>query len=66
MCCQDTGCGCKNHDHHHKSCGCQGKAQFGHWLWTKAEKIDWLECRLESLQGEVKAYQDRIDALKAE
>ena len=30
------------------------------------EKIAWLNQRLESLQEEVKAYQDRIAALQAE
>jgi hypothetical protein len=35
-------------------------------LWTKAEKITWLEDRLAELNDEVKAYEDRIAALKAE
>ena len=66
MCC-NSNCGCGDkHGHHGKSCDCHKGAQFGHWLWTKAEKITWLEDRLTELKDEVKAYEDRIAALKAE
>lgn len=66
MGCNDNcDCGDK-HNHHGGSCCCQQSAQFGHWLWTKAEKIAWLEEQLENLHEQVKAYEDRIAALKAE
>jgi hypothetical protein len=61
----NCGCGDK-HGHHGGSCGCHQNAQFGRWLWTKAEKIAWLEEQLANLQEEVKAYEERIAALKAE
>jgi hypothetical protein len=35
-------------------------------LWTKAEKIAWLEERLEELKKEAQAYEERIAALQAE
>jgi len=66
MCCGGNNCGCGGHGHHQKSCGCHEGPNFGHWLWTKDEKIAWLEESLEVLQEDVKAYQDRIAALKAE
>jgi hypothetical protein len=67
MCCQnDCKCGCKGHGHHGGSCSCHEGPKFGHWLWTKAEKIAWLEDRLADLQEETKAYEERIAALKAE
>jgi hypothetical protein len=35
-------------------------------LWTRAEKIDWLEQVLEGLREEVQAVEERIGALKGE
>ncbi len=61
----DCECGDK-HGHHGGSCGCHQNAQFGLCLWTKAEKIAWLEEQLANLHEEVKAYEERIAALKAE
>ena len=67
MACQcECGCGCKSKGHHGGSCSCQAGTHFGHWLWTKAEKIAWLEERLEELNKEVQAYEERIVALQTE
>ena len=57
---------CGHRGHHQQSCGCQGHAPYGKWLWTKAEKIEWLEERLASLQEAVKLTEERIAAIQAE
>ena len=61
------GCGGRSHrgGHHGRSCGC-GEHSFGPALWTKDEKIAWLQERLDGLQEQVKAVEERIAALKAE
>mgnify|MGYP003959108769 CR=1 FL=1 len=61
----NCGCGDK-HGHQGGTCGCHEGPQFGRWLWTKAEKIDWLEDQSANLQAQVKTYEERIAALKAE
>jgi 16S rRNA G527 N7-methylase RsmG len=35
-------------------------------LWTRAEKVAWLEQVLEGLREEVQAVEERIEALKGE
>ena len=65
---------CKHEHHKHKGkqctcgchCGCQGQYHAGPTFWTRAEKIAWLEERLEELQAEAKAVQERINELNQE
>ena len=66
MCGGHNQCRCQGHGHKGDSCGCQKHGQFGPNFWTKAEKLEWLEEQLVSLRDEVKAYEDRIEALKNE
>lgn len=66
MCC-DPGShhGGMHRSHHHGgSCGCLPHS--GHRFWTRDEKVAWLEEYLEGLQGEAKAVEERIAAMKEE
>jgi hypothetical protein len=64
---QGGSCGCGEHvTHHGTSCHCEGHARPGPSLWTKTEKIAWLEEYLEGLRGEAKAVEERIAALSEE
>jgi hypothetical protein len=76
MCCcgdkghHDCSCGCGGHSHKggHQgcSCGCGGHSGFGPALWTRDEKVAWLQERLDGLREQAKAVEERIAALKAE
>jgi hypothetical protein len=66
MCGGHQHCCCQGHGHKGGSCSCRKHGQFGPNFWTKAEKLEWLEEQLDSLREEVKAYEDRIEALKNE
>ena len=71
MCCESKGHhGGKHrhrgHHHHRGSCCCGGHSCFGPGLWTRAEKVAWLEDVLEGLREEVQAVEERIAALKGE
>ena len=59
MCCESkSNCGCGGHGQkHHKDscgCGCHQGVKFSPNFWTKAEKVEWLEDKLEALKEEVK------------
>ncbi len=60
----NSGCGQSKHHHHGKQC-CHGE-HFGPNIWTKAEKIAYLQERLQALQAEANAVAERIDALEKE
>ena len=62
---KNHGCSCGSGGHHGCSCGCGGHS-FGPALWTRDEKVAWLEKRLDGLREEVKAVEERIAALKGE
>jgi hypothetical protein len=68
MCCEGKqGCGCDHQSHSRAHCCCcHGSAHFGPEFWTRDEKINWLEEKLAELRDEMKAYEERIEALKAE
>jgi hypothetical protein len=66
-------CGAESHHsswhwgHHHVGfCACGGPFRFGPRLWTKEEKISWLEKYLEGLREEAKAVEEHIAAMKEE
>ncbi|MCJ7624159.1 MAG: hypothetical protein MUO76_11700 [Anaerolineaceae bacterium] len=57
---------CSCHDHHNEcKCGCRS-GNFGPEFWTKAEKITFLEEKLEDLRSAAKNIEERIAALKAD
>ncbi len=56
------GCGC----HHWERCCCGAHFHTGPAFWTRDERVAWLESRLEELQEQSRAIQERIAALKAE
>ena len=75
MCCESKGHHGGKHrhrghhhgGHHHRgSCCCGGHSCFGPGLWTREEKIAWLEQVLEGLREEVQTVEERIEALKGE
>ena len=71
MCCESKGHHGgmhrhRGHHHHGASCCCGAHSCFGPGLWTRAEKIAWLEEVLEGMREEVQAVEERIAALKGE
>ena len=68
MCCEHKGHHGGKHQRHHCgcSCCCGGHSGFGPALWTREEKIAWLEEHLQGLREEAKAVEERVAALKAE